>query len=238
MRIIENNLINVADYNKQLASKTIRFLRIDPEDLSLALKDILAELADFSWLNKFDKDFMKESFRVNAAKTCDALQDKFFDQDENPIISEAGEYIVSVYAKRGLVEGLNFLDIPLAELLGRKKIGNPGFDFYAEDMRSAVLACGEAKYEHSKNAYNASLEQINRFVIEKKHISDIAVLTHLASDRSLQNLVEGRLGVCAAFSATGISSKVLLSHIAKNQDFIKSLQYEFVILVAVDIYEK
>ncbi len=235
MKILEKMLVDTSKYLDYSTNKTIHFLRIDPEDLSIAIRDILIELADLSWLNKFDRDFLKESFKVNAQKTCNALKEKFYDDEENPIISEAGEYIVSVCAKRGVVEELNFLDIPLSELLGRKKIGNPGFDFYVENKTEKMLVCGESKYIHNQNAYGSSLEQINRFINDDKHKGDIALLTFLASDSSLQNMSDGKFGVCAAFSSTKISTNNLIKHILGNVDFMKCLQYEFIILVAVNI---
>ncbi len=237
MKVLEKQIVSLSKYLENPPTKSIVFLRVDPEDLSIAIRDILVELADFSWLNKFDREFLKESFRVNAMKTCDALKEKFYDSEENPIISEAGEYIVSVCAKRGIVEELSYIDIPLSELLGRKKTGNPGFDFYVENGEDKMLACGEAKYLHNQNAYGSSLEQIHRFIDDDKHISDITMLSCLASDRSLQNMCDGKFGVCAAFSSTNISTDNLLKHIFTNSDFLQCLQYEFIILVAVNIYE-
>ena len=92
MKILENKSINIQNYGIN-SSTSVFFLRIDPEDLSLALQDILNELADFSWLNHFNKDYLQESMRINAQKTCDALKAKFYDETDSPIIEEAGEYI-------------------------------------------------------------------------------------------------------------------------------------------------
>lgn len=234
MIILENKSVNLINYGINSNSKVI-FLRINPEDLSLALQDILNELADFSWLNRFNKDFLRQSMEINASKTCAALKTKFYDNNSDPIIEEAGEYIVSVYSKRGLVEGLGHLDVPLAELLGRKKIGNPGFDFFTEELSLQLVTCGEAKYKKGKNAYNSSLFQINAFIDEQKHKSDVVILTHLVSDASLTNLINNRFGVCAAFSSTAIESETLIRNICSNEFFLKSLKYEYVILVAVNI---
>lgn len=234
MRIIECRKINLADYG--LNSKdNVHFIRIDPEDLSLALQDILNELGNFSWLSKFDKDFYKQCMEVNAQKTCTALKEKFYNQDGGPLISQAGEYVVSVYSKRGVVEQLHHEDVPLAELLGRQKTGNPGFDFFTEETGLHLITCGEAKYLHGKNAYGTSLSQINRFIAEEKHKSDIVILNGLVSDDSLHNLVDGNFGVCAAFSATDISTETLVANICANVDFQQTLNHNYVILVAVDI---
>lgn len=210
-------------------------MRIDPEDLSLALQDILNELGNFSWLSKFDKDFLRVSMEVNAQKTCDALKEKFYSDDGDPVIDEAGEYIVSVFSKRGVVEQLGHVDVPLSELIGRQKTGNPGFDFFTEDASLQLVTCGEAKYLHGKNAYGTSLRQINKFIKDEKHKSDIVLLNGLVSDNSLHNLADGNFGVCAAFSSTNMKTDTLVAYICANTDFQKALGYKYVILVAVDV---
>ena len=234
MRILECFTINLPEYG--LARKdSVYFIRIDPEDLSIALQDILNELANFSWLSNFDKVAVRKSMAINAKKTCDTLKEKFYDEEENPLINQAGEYIVSVFSKRGVVESLGHHDIPLAELLGRKKTGNPGFDFYTEDSAVQLVTCGEAKYIHGKNAYTSSLSQITQFITDSKHISDIVILNNLASDESLDKLSNGQFGVCAAFSSTKLSTKELLANMCGKKEFKNCLKYEYIILVAVDI---
>ncbi len=234
MRIIECKKINITEFGPD-ANENVYFIRIDPEDLSLALEDILNELGNFSWLSKFDKDFLRASMEENAQKTCEALKEKFYDKDGDPLIGEAGEYIVSVCSKRGVVEQLGHADVPLAELLGRQKTGNPGFDFFTEETSLELVTCGEAKYLHGKNAYGTSLSQINGFIKDKKHKSDIIILNGLVSDNSLHNLSEGRFGVCAAFSSTNIQTDILISHICANTHFQQALGYNYIILVAVDV---
>lgn len=234
MKITECKKINLENYRLNPCNNAF-FIRIDPEDLSLALQDILNELGDFSWLSKFDKEFLRSCMEVNAKKTCDALKEKFYNEDGDPVISEAGEYIVSVCSKRGVVEQLGHADVPLAELLGRQKTGNPGFDFFTEETSLQLVTCGEAKYLHGKNAYGTSLSQINKFIKEEKHKSDIVILNGLVSDDSLHNLDEGRFGVCASFSSTNIQTDTLITNICANDHFQQALGYNYIILVAVDV---
>ena len=234
MRITEFQKINLSDYSLS-QDVNVYFIRIDPEDLSITLQDILNELSNFSWLAKFDKGFLRTGMEVNAKKTCEALKKKFYDVDGDPVVAEAGEYIVSVCSKRGLVEQLGHGDVPLAELLGRQKTGNPGFDFFTEEMSLHMVTCGEAKYVHGKNAYGTSLSQINRFIAEDKHKGDILILNGLVSDDSLNNLAEDNFGVCAAFSSTAIKTNALITNICSNPDFKKALSYSYIVLVAVDV---
>ena len=98
-----------------------------------------------------------------------------------------------------------------------------------------MVTCGEAKYLHGKNAYTTSLKQINDFITSDKHISDAVILNGFVSDKGLDNLVLGNFGVCSAFSSTDIKTKDLISHICANTDFKSTLQYDYVVLVAVNI---
>ena len=67
MRILECFKLDLPEYG--LAAKdSVYFIRIDPEDLSIALQDILNELANFSWLSNFDKAAVRKSMEINAKR--------------------------------------------------------------------------------------------------------------------------------------------------------------------------
>lgn len=132
------------------------FVRIDPEDLSYSIFEILQDLADLSWLNKFDQESVRDSFQSRATKTCRYIQTKLIDTTTNiPLIDKAGEYIVSCLAKKALLNVYSHNDIPLTELIGRKISNNPSFDFYTE--KDNLLTAGEAKYKKGFNMLYATL---------------------------------------------------------------------------------
>ncbi len=214
----------------------IYFIRIEPEDLSLSISEVLEELADLSWLNKFDKSYVKDSFRSRAQKTCSYIKNKLLDNETNTqLIDKAGEYIVSCLAKKALVNSLQHTDIPTMELLGRKISNNPGFDFYTE-KDSIITAC-ESKYLKGINAYTSSLSQINRFIKDNKHIDDIALLYFFATDDGIENLNNGLFAVGAAFSVTEIDSQKLIAGITNNSDFQELAKSNSIFLLAVNIHE-
>lgn len=233
MKVLETRQLDVSRFNTQYDAF---FVRIDPEDLSLSVLEILQDLADLSWLNTFDHESVKNSFKNRATKTCNYIKDKLVDANTNtPLIDEAGEYIVSCLAKKALVSVYAHNDIPLTELLGRKISNNPGFDFYTE--KNGILTTGEAKYVKGENAYNRSLSQINEFIDDNKHIDDIALLFFFAPDESLDNLNNGDFSIGAAFSSTNICTDTLLENILDNKAFQKAIQEHTVFLLAVDMYE-
>ena len=224
------------DVNKFTAQHSAFFVRIDPEDLSLSVLEILQDLANLSWLNTFDRESVKNSFKSRATKTCDDIKCKLVDANTNtPLIDEAGEYIVSCLAKKALVSVYAHKDIPLAELLGRKISNNPGFDFYTE--KDGLLTAGEAKYIKGVNAYNSSLSQVNKFISKKKHIDDLALLFFFVPDESLDNMNKGNFSIGAAFSVTDIETEKLIMNILKNNAFEKTIQNHSIFLLAVNMYE-
>lgn len=233
MKIIETKQVDVSRFTTQ---HDAFFVRIDPEDLSISILEILQDLVNLSWLNTFDQESVKNSFRSRATKTCNYIKGKLVDADTNtPLIDEAGEYIVSCLAKKALVSVYEHKDIPLTELLGRKISNNPGFDFYTEKDR--LLTTGEAKYVKGVNAYNSSLSQINEFIDNNKHIDDIALLLFFVSDESLDNMNNGSFSIGAAFSATSIATDTLISNILDNHAFQKAIQNHTIFLLAVNMYE-
>lgn len=225
--------------NKELiidSNKKARLLRVKPEDISATLIQIIQELSDLSWLHTLEYSVVHESFKSRAQKTCDELKIKLLNpSNQEDLLSDAGEYIVSCLSKNALVKILDHKDIPLMELLGRKKTGNPGFDFYTETQE--ILVAGEAKYVKDSNAYNNSLKQINQFISENKHKDDIGLLFFVASQKSLENINNDVFSVCAAFSSTSIKTETLENNIKNNEEFQKALTYSNVYLVAVDMYE-
>ena len=177
MKILEQKFIDVSQYNKE---KKVFFIRINPENLSLTISEILTELRTMSWLNKFNFEPLKEAYSLRAKNTCDYLERVLQDKSDLSKLKETtGEYVVSNLSKKSLVENLQHTDIPLMELLGRKKSNNPGFDFYTE--KDFLIVAGEAKYKTNQNAYNSSLKQINEFVKEKKKQNDSACFSPSAT---------------------------------------------------------
>lgn len=235
MKVLSSHNVDLAKYG---LNGSAYFIRVTPEDLDITIREILIELSDFSWLAKFNKEYLRKSMEHKAQATCDYLKKAFYDDENTPLISNAGEYIVSTLSKRSIVEQLNHLDVPLAELLGRKKVGNPGFDFFTEDLTEHLVSCGESKYIKGINAYNTSLGQIRQFIIDGKHYDDIAVLHSLVEEEALEKMAHNEFGISVAFSATNIPEDDLLANITQNIHFKNLVEKFKIILVAVNMDEK
>lgn len=229
MKIIESRVISSGK------NACVRFIRINPEDLTETLSDILKTIMDLSWLNNFDKDFLVQSFEECAKITINDIKAKFEAFDGGKLTKDAGEYVVSELAREAMVNELKYLDIPLAELVGKKVSGNPGFDFHSQNPNTDTVIFGEAKFVANQSAYAKAVNQIYDFIEEKKDIKDIKDLEHFCTDKALRRASAGSKGFAAAFSAKSTSSDRIIASITTMDNYKKLLQYEEIILVAVNL---
>ncbi len=229
MRILESNTVPVT------GSAHVHFIRIDPEDISVTLRCILTALMDLSWLKRFDPEPLAISFQVRAEKTISDIMAKFDSCDDGRLTKDAGEYVVSELSREAIVSDLGYLDIPLAELIGKKVSGNPGFDFFSQNKGTDTVIFGEAKFSSSSSAYSRALQQIGEFITDKKDIADLGDLEHFCTSGALKRVINEKKGFAAAFSAKSTSSDRIIESITTNMDFKELLKYEEVILVAVNL---
>ncbi|MEC4003669.1 hypothetical protein OX283_003305 [Flavobacterium sp. SUN052] len=212
----------------------ITFIRIDPTDIKLTLKEVFQSLSDLSWLSKFDGSYILESFNERANSTIKHIADNIIKSNDSSITSSSAEYVVSELARKAIVNELKYLDIPLAELIKKQKIGNPGFDFYSENL-SNILLFGEAKFLTSKNAYGKAFEQIIKFEKNKSDIEDLIDFDRFCSKDSLEKFNKKEKGFIAAFSSKSTKTDVLLKNISKNLHFIEMKKFSEIICIAVNL---
>lgn len=213
----------------------ITFIRIDPENLQDTLAEIIDTLMDLSWLSRFDQDYMKDSFRQRAEETITDIQKKFADSSDDNVTKEAGEYVVSELARESLLSQMNYLHIPLAELLGMKVSGNPGFDFHSQNYGTNTVIFGEAKYNSRQSAYDSAIKQVAQFIVEKKDIKQIADLQPFCTPEALARANTGFKGFAIAFSAKSTSSDALLANIIKHAKFSELSRHVELVIVAVNL---
>jgi len=212
----------------------IRFFRIRPTNIKLTLRAVFESLSNNSWIMKFDNGFLKHTFSVRLQSTIDYISDNIIRENDDSLTSESAEYVISEIARSIIVEQLDYLDIPLGELIKEQKSGNPGFDFYSMN-KSNVILFGEAKYVAAQNAYGRALEQINRFNTERRDVSDLLDIQNFCPKASCDEVCNGNKGFIAAFSSKTTPTERLISNIANNNDYIELSSHKELILVAVDI---
>jgi hypothetical protein len=131
---------NIGDNSK------LKFIRIQPNDIKATLREVFTSLSNLSWIESFDKEYAKLSFQKRAEQTIEYISNNIIKDSDDNITRDSGEYVVSELARKSVIEVYDYLDIPLAELIKKQKVGNPGFDFYSENKNQIILF-GEAKYK-------------------------------------------------------------------------------------------
>ena len=246
MKVLECKKIDVKNYN------SITYIRIEPEDFSITIRDIITALSDLSWITKFDQSYIRNSFLKRAEDTAEYLASKILKDDGDKITEDSGEYVVSELAREALVAEkmvelllqnqrealvaeLKYLDIPLAELFKEQVSGNPGFDFYSAN-KDKVIIFGEAKYSSSRNAYGIGMEQVDRFIREGQDVSDLNDIDKFFEEESLQLADKGDKAYAVAFAAKGTASDMIINGIVSNKHYKNIAINKEVIFLAVNVW--
>lgn len=228
MKVLECKKIDVENYN------SITYIRIDPENLSVTIRDIITSLSNLSWIAKFDKSYIRNSFFKRAEDTAEYLADKILKDDGDKITEDSGEYVVSELAREALVIELKYLDVPLAELFKEQVSGNPGFDFYSAN-KEKVIIFGEAKYSSGRNAYGIGMEQVDRFIREGQDVSDLNDIDKFFEEESLKLADNVDKAYAIAFAAKGTASDMIIKGIIRNKHYKDIAINKEVIFLAVNV---
>lgn len=214
--------------------KHIKFLRINPTDIKITLKNVLDSLMNLSWLSHFDKDYLVQSYRTRCEQSIDYISTNIIKQNDSDVTSNSGEYIVSELARTSVVDTQSYLDIPIADLFKKQVGGNPGFDFYTLNSTKNILF-GEAKYIAKQSAHLSALKQSFDFYNDKQHITEIADIKDFFCEESLNNCLNNEIGFMIAFSAKSTSTSKLIDIIQKNNYYLELKKFKEVILIAVNL---
>jgi len=233
VRVIINQ--NFTEYDGENGSK-VQFLRVEVNDLEPALRAIIADIADTSWISGLVDEIVTDSFLARAQPTIDKLSTELNGAIASGAAESAGEYVVSMVARRTIEAMYGYRALPLAEVIKEQKSGNPGFDYHHENT-GLVLIFGEAKYITGRNAYGSAFSQIVNHIKLQKDVKEIVDLSYFMSEGAKANFRNGKKGYSAAFSTSGKSfdNNQLIANIKDNAHFGQLLEHEALVVVAVDI---
>lgn len=202
---------------------------VEIDDVSQNASELINILNDKTWLSKLD--FLSRSnFEECAKATIEKMLSIFYDaQSTNSIKDEFGEYMVSMNAQKTLQTELHHVPITLAEIWGKKKSGNPGFDFHTYDKGNDLVTFGEAKYNSNGTSIKKAVDQINTFITDtpNKDKTDSIELKSLGVSESALNkiYVDNERNLAAAFSIVGDISNFNIDYYL-TQDYVKRLLQE------------
>lgn len=175
------------------------------------LKNIAERMSDqvisTSWINKLD-DTRRRSYERTAKDTSAILIELFKGTlvENNKVVSEFGEFLISIGSSRALEIIFGHRVIPIAELWKPKLLGNEGFDFHTVCAKSLVNF-GESKFSTSDSPYGGNSGestgaggQADGFINEEKHLRDTIHLEQLAGVDATKNLNDDKFGIVLAFS--------------------------------------
>ena len=211
----------------------IRFFRIQLTDVRLTLRSVFDSLSNNSWIMKFNEDFLRKTFSTRLESTIGHISSKIIQENDDTLTSSSAEYVISEIARSTIVQELEYLDIPLGELI-KQKSGNPGFDFYSMN-KSNIILFGEAKYRAKTNAYGSAMEQICRFNKEERDIADLLDIQNFFPEESLDDVGKKNKGFVAAFSSSKIPTEDLVKNIKNNKYYKELSLHKELIFVAIDI---
>lgn len=226
MKILKSEQLDISEIST--TCKAYLFI-IEIDDVSQNASELINILNDKTWLSKLD--FLSRSnFEECAKTTIEKMLSIFNDtQSTNSIKDEFGEYMVSMNAQRILQSELNHDPITLSEIWGKKKSGNPGFDFHTYDKENDLVTFGEAKYNSNGTSIKHAVDQINTFVTEtpNKDKTDSIELRALGVPESALYKVynDRERNLAAAFSIVEKVRKFNINYFLK-QDYIKQLLRE------------
>lgn len=196
--------------------------------------EIIRTLSDLSWINQFCPEYVRSSFYQRAKPTVDKIVLNLQKCSTDNVTSEAGECIVSELAREALVSQMGYLDIPLGELFKEKISQNPGFDIYS-GTTDQMIVFGEAKYVNQSNAYGKSMEQVDRFINNKKDVADFVDIDRFYKPIFFDNASKGDKSYAVAFSSKSTSTEDLIKGILNNNHYTALSKQKEIIYVAVDI---
>lgn len=220
---------------RKINGATVLFFLFNIDSIKDSIRETYDFISDKSWIYQFSDLGVKGSFLVRAEKTIDYLKEKFM--DDSMISSSTGEYIVSVTSNKIIISELKYSEVPLGEVIKEKAVGNPGFDYFSENINEKYIIFGEAKYIKNKSAWSSALSQIVRFINEQKDISDLLAIEKFVSNASAANMMKKLKGYSAGFSFIGNENK-LIDTLMKNNNFLELIKYKEIILIGVSFGEK
>lgn len=208
---------------KEIDGCEINYLQIQISNIEEHAEELIKTITETSWVEQLD-ECSKANYQKKVKQTSLALVEIFKNPvNENQLIEDFGEYVISLDAGKSLERQLMHKIFPISEFWKEKVTKNHGFDFHTETP-SKLLNFGEAKYRSSGNAYGDAAEQINRFIEPeiRKDQGDICDLRNIgASEESVKNLLQDIRAFTLAYSVNSKDQDKIEKNVFNNAEVKK-----------------
>lgn len=231
MEIISHEEIDMKSVGKITECKVV-CIHIRVTDIKACAEEMITTISDTSWINKLDT-IPKISFEARATRTIEKLVNEILSKVDNEITIEFGEFLISYSAQSVLEQKSLHIKVPLAELLKEKISGNPGFDFHTESSGQYIMF-GEAKYSGSGTPKALALNQIAKFIDDKKDDAELILLANFVSKYALEKASRGKKGYVAAFSLNAANANLVFQNALKSPVVEKLLAYQELYLIGIE----
>ncbi|MCL2757905.1 MAG: hypothetical protein FWE64_01120 [Alphaproteobacteria bacterium] len=214
---------------------TISFIHAQVSDVAKLATKIQKSISDTSWINSLDI-MAKLGYEARAKETIAKIVSGILTNVVNPISGDLGEIIVSTQAQDLLVGHHRHNKIPLAELWKEKKRGNPGFDFHTETPTN-FIAFGEAKYNKNQSSHTIAINQIVKFIENKKDIKELPDLDKWIGDKTKSNIStfpDKSKAFTIAFSVHNKNYNEIFDNVIASPKFSELLKYPEIYIVGIE----
>lgn len=232
MNIVVKKSEDYVDLTKY-PSCEINCIHIQITDVNATVNEISKEIADTSWIDKFD-ELDKKIFQALSERTIDKIVNEILSGISSGLNEDIGEYLVSYAAQNAIVQHYKHIKIPLSELVKDKISGNPGFDFHTISTKK-FLVFGEAKFSVDNTPRALALNQVSEFINLKKEYADMNSLRPFIDDEIRKNMSSDMKGFAAAFSFNAQNIDVILTNALQSEVINEIAKHNELFIVAVEV---
>lgn len=188
-------------------------------DLNKIATQLSNNVINQSWIVGLD-DRARRAYETTAQKTAQALVNLFKNilSPSNKVVSEFGEFMISIGSSKALEIVFGHRCLPIAELWKPKLAQNEGFDFHTVCTEN-IINFGEAKFSSSHSPYGGNTGdntgaggQADGFIANVKHLMDAVHLGAIAGEDATGNLDKDVFGIVLAFSINAANPMLVLQN--------------------------
>lgn len=231
MKIVSSEIVDMTKYGND-TNCLVSIIHVKILDINKRAKEIIDTISAKSWITRLGP-IDQIAYEARAAKTIKKIVEDILNKVTDKVTEDFGEYLVSDSAGNALIEAYQHNKITLAELWKEQMSGNPGFDFHTESATNLIVY-GEAKFKTDGSPYTIAIEQIVKFIEDKKDLMELVDLQHFVSKTALENAQNDKKGFIAAFSLNAVNHAKIFENALKLPRLKELTKFSELFLIGVE----